>query len=120
MRHAIHLRRSLGTLVIIFGVLFIAVRPYPKLMHPGFPIGMTVCFSIIVTGPMTGGGINPARALGAVCFQPSFWDSRAGKYFYIYVLGPMLASLLGPLLAWLVYGSTKSGMQLPRMATKSA
>ena len=103
----------MGTLVIIFGVLFIAVRPYQKLMHPGFPIGMVVCFSIIVTGPLTGGGINPARALGAACFQDSFWDSRAGRYFYVYTLGPFMASILGPIFAWLTYGFDKSGMKLP-------
>ena len=103
----------MGTLVIVFGVLFIAVRPYSKLMHPGFPIGMAVCFSILVTGPLTGGGINPARALGAACFQDSFWESRAGKHFYVYIFGPMLAGMLGPVFAWLVYGFDRSGMKLP-------
>ena len=101
-------------LAIVLTVLLIAVRPGPHLVHPGFPIGLAVCFAIIVTGPFTGGGINPARAIGAVSLQDDFWDGRAGNHFWVYIVGPFLASLIGPALAWLLYGE-KGGLALPKL-----
>lgn len=103
----------IGTLAIVFPVLLIAVRPGPHLVPPGFPIGLAVCFACNVTGPFTGGGMNPARALGAVVYHPNFWSTRAGASFWVYIVGPLLASLVGPALAWLAYGD-KVGMELPR------
>jgi len=108
----------LGTLCITLTVLLIAVRPQTHKVHPGFPIGLAVCFAIIVTGPFTGGGINPARAIGAVCYQDHFWSSKAGDNFWVYVVGPFAASLVAPALGWLMYGD-KSGMKLPACLTAS-
>ena len=100
-------------------MLLIAVRPGQHLIHPGFPIGLAVCFAIIVTGPFTGGGINPARAIGAVSLDDGFWDSRAGQNFWVYVVGPVLASLIAPALAWLLYGE-KAGLALPGSTVKKS
>lgn len=107
----------MGTLIICLAVLLIAVRPSdgPKYTHPGFPIGMAVCFAITVAGPFSGGGLNQARTLGAVIYQTDFWTTEAGKHFYIYMLGPLIASLLAPLIALGLYGK-KAGLSLPDMS----
>lgn len=112
----------MGTLGLLLAVLLIAVRPGQHLIHPGFPIGLTVCFVVVTCGPFTGAGINPARALGAVVFQDSFWDSRAGEHFHVYFVGPFVASIVAPMVAWLLYPADRSGMVMPNMcsSTKNA
>lgn len=61
------------------------------------PIGFAVLVSHLTLGPFTGCGINPARVIGAVVWEPGFWDSHAGQNFWIYLAGPFLASFLAPL-----------------------
>ena len=102
----------MGTLAIIMAVLLIAVRPGQHIMHPGWPIGLTVFFCIAVHGPYTGAGINPARSIGAAMFQEGWWETRAGDYWWVYVFAPFAASLFGPLLVYTVYDWEHSGMSL--------
>jgi aquaporin NIP len=107
----------MGTLGLVLAVLLIAVRPGQHLIHPGFPIGLTVCFCVVAAGPFTGAGINPARVVGAVAFEDGFWDSKAGAHFYVYLLGPFLASIVGPMVAWLLYPADRHGMVMPSVCT---
>ena len=110
----------MGTLIICLAVLLIAVRPSdgPKYTHPGFPIGLAVCFAITVAGPFTGAGLNQARTLGAVIYQDGFWTTEAGKHFYIYMIGPLLASIIAPLIALCLYGK-QAGLFEPDMSKPS-
>ena len=73
------------------------------------PIGLAVVVAHLVLGPFTGCGINPARALGAAVYQQGFWDTRAGENFWVYMVGPLIASLLGPALYAGMYGAIKIG-----------
>ena len=73
------------------------------------PIGLAVLVSHLTLGPFTGCGINPARAIGAVIWQKGFWDTRAGENFWIYIVGPFLASAVVPLWYRCVYGTTQPG-----------
>ncbi len=72
-------------LVAVFGT---AVSPRaPKI--GGFGIGIAVLTDVLVGGPFTGAAMNPARAIGpmlAGSFFPSYW--------YIYWVGPLVASLI--------------------------
>ena len=102
----------MGTLCIIMAVLLIAVRPGTHLMHPGWPIGLVVFFAIYVHGPLTGAGINPARSFGAAIFHEGWWSTRAGNYWYCYLLAPFCASVLGPVLVFMAYDNANSGMSL--------
>lgn len=93
--------------------------PQPTALCPAFahvllfpPRALSVFFMIAVHGPYTGAGINPARSIGSVVFQSGFLDTKAGKNIWVYILGPFLASLVGPVVAWLLYDSKDSGMTL--------
>jgi aquaporin Z len=61
----------------------------------GFAIGLTMALGIIVTGPFTGGALNPARAFGPA-LASSHWANWG-----IYWVGP----LAGGFLAGLLYDS---------------
>jgi MIP family channel proteins len=54
----------------------------------GLPIGMTIAFNILVVGPFTGAGINPARWFGPAVLQGQ-WANLT-----IYIVGPLLGALL--------------------------
>lgn len=57
----------------------------------GLAIGLTLTFSILMGGPLTGASLNPARTFGPALF------TGLGQ-FWIYLLGPGLGGLLA---AWL-------------------
>ena len=62
------------------------------------------------TGPLTGCGINPARVIGAVVWEDEdWWKGRTGKAFWIYIAGPLVAALLGPLTHAVLYGTVSPG-----------
>jgi len=68
------------------------------------PIGFAVTIAHLVLGPFTGCGINPARVLGAVVYVEEASD-RFPSHHWIYWVGPFTASLVVPLIYWLLYGS---------------
>lgn len=50
----------------------------------GLPIGMVIVFDILVGGPFTGAGMNPARWFGPAVLQGE-WANTA-----VYIIGPLL------------------------------
>ena len=109
----------MGTLLLIFVVFNVAVwagKPLENDMAGStvsalapIPIGLSVLVSHLTLGPFTGCGINPMRVIGAVAFEDSDWWDRHDGVFWIYILGPFLASLVGPLLYMSLYGTVKPG-----------
>jgi len=74
------------------------------------PIGLAVMVSHLTLGPLTGCGINPARVIGAVVWEDEdWWKGRTGKAFWIYIAGPLVAALLGPLTHAVLYGTVSPG-----------
>jgi len=67
------------------------------------PIGFTIVVCHLVLGPLTGCGINPSRVVGAVIFQKDFFYTYAGENFWVYFVGPFLASFVAPLSFYLMY-----------------
>ena len=61
----------------------------------GFAIGLVLLFDILLGGPLTGAGMNPARAFGPALVAGII----DGNHFFIYWLGP----IIGGVLAALVY-----------------
>ncbi|MCO5584788.1 hypothetical protein L7F22_038720 [Adiantum nelumboides] len=62
----------------------------------GLAIGATIALNILIVGPISGGGINPARALGPAIVSWDFTD------VWIYVVGPTAGGILGALMYWLL------------------
>lgn len=60
----------------------------PKSVYP-FAIGLTVTLGIMAIGPLTGGALNPARAVG-----PAIASGAFDRHFVFWV-GPMIGGALG-------------------------
>ncbi|KAH7351855.1 hypothetical protein KP509_19G017300 [Ceratopteris richardii] len=62
----------------------------------GLAIGATIALDIIISGPVSGAGINPARALGPALASRDFTD------VWVYVVGPIVGGMLGASTYWLL------------------
>jgi aquaporin Z len=68
--------------IVIFGA---AVDPRSTLGNlAGLPIGMVIVFDILIGGPFTGAGMNPARWFGPAVLQGE-WANTV-----VYIVGPLL------------------------------
>src|SRR5260370_21085865 len=61
----------------------------------GFAIGLTLTLCILVTGVVTGGNFNPARAFGPTIVQMLFGSSYPFSHMFVYFIGPIIGGVLG-------------------------
>ena len=82
---------AIGTLLLVLVIVTVAgTRPSQSSLAP-LAIGFALAAAIAVTGPITGAGLNPARALGPMLIAGKFND------WWIYLVAPVAAAALG---AW--------------------
>jgi len=80
-----------GTFVLALSALIASTR-LKKPVYQGVMVGLTLFVLILLVGPLTGAGFNPARSLG---------PSVASGYYEnlgIYIAGPILGAILAGLL----------------------
>jgi MIP family channel proteins len=80
---------GIGALVLVLAVLAVALGTRAAKDWAPFAIGTTLAFAVMVTGPLTGGSLNPARWFG-----PALVDNTWGGV-YPYLLGPLVAAIIG-------------------------
>jgi len=87
------LAEFLGTFVLMFAIMAVAVNPRGQRDWAGLVIGITLGFAVMAFAPVSGAGLNPARWFG-----PAVVGNEWGTWL-IYIIGP----LAGGLLAGFVY-----------------
>ncbi|HEX7291131.1 MAG TPA: aquaporin [Conexibacter sp.] len=78
---------ALGTFLLMYAIMGLAVNPRGEAPLAGLGIGAALGVAVIVFGPATGAGLNPARWLGPAVASGEFDD------FWIYIVGPLLGAL---------------------------
>src|SRR3954468_15754344 len=63
---------GVGTFFLIWAIVGVAVNPAGLKDWAGLAIGATLGFLVMIFGPLTGAGLNPARALGPALVGHSF------------------------------------------------
>jgi glycerol uptake facilitator protein len=109
------LAEAIGTFALMWAIMGTAVNPRSERSWAPWVIGATLGFAVMAIGPLTGAGLNPARAFGPALVGNAF--DGAGTFLLVYVLGP----LLGALLAGLVYSGVilgERGLPLVRPVDK--
>jgi aquaporin NIP len=66
----------------------VAVNPRGEKQFAGLVIGGALGLAVMVVGPATGAGLNPARWLGPALASGHYSD------FWIYLVGPLVGALL--------------------------
>jgi MIP family channel proteins len=89
------LAEALGTFLLMWAIMGLAVNPRGEAPLAGLGIGAALGVAVMVFGPATGAGLNPARWLGPAIASGEFDD------FWLFILGPMI----GAIAAALVYRS---------------
>jgi MIP family channel proteins len=82
------------TFVLVFVVGLVASDPrVPSARIASIAVGFALAAGVFIGGPLTGGGVNPARALGPMIVSGQLDD------FWLYIVGPLIGGFLGALLA---------------------
>lgn len=84
-----------GTFVLAFSAL-ITIRKVKNRANQALAVGTTLFILILLIGPLTGAGFNPARSLG-----PSL-ASGYNRDLYVYFIGPTVGGLSAGLLCRIV------------------
>ena len=85
----------IGTFFLVWAIVGVAVNPRASAGWAALVIGGTLGFLVMVIGPLTGAGFNPARAFG-----PALVSGEWGgfdDFVLTYVLAPVIGGVLGAL-----------------------
>lgn len=97
------------TFLLMLVIMAIATDNRSPKAAAGTAIGFTLAIGVIVAGPLTGGAVNPARALGPMIAAGTFTD------FWAYIVGPVA----GAILAAVLYARLLAGAEEPSEAEQS-
>jgi MIP family channel proteins len=79
---------AVGTFILMWAVMAVAVNPRGEKHFAGLVIGGALGLAVMVFGPATGAGLNPARWLGPALVSGTYAN------FWIYIVGPVAGALL--------------------------
>jgi glycerol uptake facilitator protein len=86
------LAEGLGTFILVFAIIGVAVNPRGLKDWAGFAIGSALGLAVMVFAPLTGAGLNPARAFGPALVSGEF--GGADTFLLVYVLAPVVGALV--------------------------
>lgn len=89
---------SLGTFLLLFAVMALAVDSRAPLGWAGLMIGLAVAAAILLIGPQTGGSLNPARTFGPYLALALFGGEVPWGQLPLYWVGPLLGAVAAAVL----------------------
>ncbi|HEY0774622.1 MAG TPA: MIP/aquaporin family protein [Nocardioidaceae bacterium] len=92
------LAEALGTFLLLYAVMALAVDSRAPLGWAGLMIGLAVAAAILLIAPQTGGSLNPARTFGPYLTLAIFGESVPWSQLGVYVIGPLVGGLAAVLL----------------------
>ena len=86
------LMEMLVTFILLFVIVSVATDERANKTAANIAIGFALGVAVLIAGPVSGGAVNPARALGPMIV--------AGKFtgFWIYLIAPVLGGIIATLL----------------------
>ncbi len=104
---------ALGTFLLMFTIMAVAVDPRAAKGWAGLMIGLAVAGAIMVVGPLTGASLNPARTFGPYLASALFGDGPPWEQFPLYIVGPLLGAAAAALVYDLVARPRQVGVATP-------
>jgi aquaporin Z len=82
---------AIGAFFLMWAIMGTVVNPSGQRAWPAFVIGATLGFAVMCIAPLTGAGLNPARA-----FAPAVFGGfgPAGDWLLAFVVGPLAGAVL--------------------------
>jgi MIP family channel proteins len=87
---------GIGTFFLVWAIVGIAVNPAGLKDWAGFAIGATLGFLVMIFGPLTGAGLNPARSFGPALVGHAF--DGVGHFVWVYTVAPVVGGTIAVLL----------------------
>lgn len=97
---------AIVTFLLMLVIMAIATDSRSPKAAAGTAIGFTLTVGILIAGPLTGGALNPARALGPMIIAGNT------TLFWAYILGPVV----GAVIVSLLYSKVLAGAEEPSEA----
>jgi MIP family channel proteins len=88
---------GIGTFFLVWAFTAVAVNPRAARDWAGWVIGATLGLGVLVLGPLTGAGLNPARWFGPALVS-GHWDDA-----WVYIIGPIVGGVLAAIIYWYVF-----------------
>ncbi|KAI4317759.1 hypothetical protein L6164_025602 [Bauhinia variegata] len=82
----------IATFIIMFLAAALICESEPVAHLSGFVVGIAIGLAVLITGPVSGGSMNPARSLGPAILSWKF------KEIWIYITAPVAGSVAGALM----------------------
>src|SRR4051812_7586436 len=92
---------AVGTFFLIWAIIGVAVNPAGLKDWAGLAIGTTLGFLVMIFGPLTGAGLNPARSLGPAVVGNAF--DGVGHFIWVYTVAPIVGAVVAILLYTYVF-----------------
>ncbi|MEA2496838.1 MAG: glycerol uptake facilitator protein [Thermoleophilaceae bacterium] len=92
---------ALGTFFLMWAIMGVAVNPAGLKDWAGLSIGFTLGLLVMIFGPLTGAGLNPARALGPALVGHQF--DGIGHFVWPFVVAPVVGAVAAALLYTFVF-----------------
>src|SRR5215213_7849029 len=86
----------IGTFFLVWAIVGVAVNPRAVAHWAAFAIGATLGAAVMIFGPASGAGLNPARAFGPALVGE--FGEGGGTWILIWVMGPLIGALLAAFL----------------------
>ena len=83
---------ALVTFILVFVVVSVATDDRAPAAVAPVAVGFALAAGIFIAGPVTGGAVNPARALGPMIVAGDFTSA------WVYIVGPIIGGILAAVL----------------------
>lgn len=93
---------AIGTFALMLAIVGTAVIVKNKSDLTPLIIGSTLGMAVMCIGPLTGAGLNPARAFGPLLVSGELGDN-IGQFLVTYTLGPIVGALIAVFLIRYLY-----------------
>lgn len=90
---------AIVTFLLMLVIMAIATDSRSAKAAAGTAIGFTLTVGILIAGPLTGGALNPARALGPMIIAGEF------NSFWAYIVGPIVGAILAAIIYVVLAGA---------------
>jgi MIP family channel proteins len=94
---------GVGAFFLVWAIVGVAVNPAGLKDWAGLAIGTTLGFLVMIFGPLTGAGLNPARSFGPALVAGKGAFHGAGDFTIVYVLAPVIGGVLAALVYTYVF-----------------
>ncbi len=86
---------AIVTFFLMFVMMALVMDKRTHAAWAGLIVGLTLSVSILVTGAITGGNLNPARAFGPTIIELLFGAKYPFWHMFVFFIGPIIGALCG-------------------------